>query len=140
MRAVFRPVTLAVLAIVAAAVAVLFVFDPTFSTFYPGCLFYRTTGLLCPGCGSLRALHQLLHGNFATALRYNPLLLLTLFLVGIIAAARLFRRNDSAPTTVASTRSPLALHPAWIWGYLALALAFWVCRNLPGPVFALLRP
>ena len=136
----FRPVTLAVFAIVAAAAAVLFTFDPTFSSFYPGCLFYRTTGLLCPGCGSLRALHQLLHGNFVTALRFNPLLFLTFILVGIITAVKLLRRNDSAPTIGASARSPLALHPAWIWGYLGLALAFWVLRNLPGPVFALLRP
>lgn len=98
------------------------------------------TGLLCPGCGSLRALHQLLHGNFATALRFNPLLFVTLLLVGFIAATKLLRRKNVLPVVESPTNSPLALHPAWIWAYLGLALAFWVCRNLPGPAFALLRP
>jgi hypothetical protein len=125
---------------VATTAAVLFVFDPGLSSFYPGCFFYRSTGLLCPGCGSLRALHQLLHGNFATALRFNPLLFVTLFLVGLIIAARLLRRKKVPPIAAASTPAFLPLHPIWIWAYLGLALAFWVLRNLPGPVFALLRP
>jgi hypothetical protein len=61
-----------VLAVLAGVV--LFCFDPSRSAFYPVCLFHKTTGLLCPGCGSLRALHELLHGHLATAWRFNPLL------------------------------------------------------------------
>ena len=47
--------------------AVLFFFNPAQSGFYPFCVFHRTTGLLCPGCGSLRALHQLLHQRICTS-------------------------------------------------------------------------
>lgn len=140
MRAVFRPVTLVVFAIVAAAAGVLFAFDPNFSSFYPGCVFYHATGLLCPGCGSLRALHQLLHGNVITALRFNPLLFVTLFLLGVVAASKVLRRKNVAPIAGSPTGSSWTVHPAWIWVYLGLALVFWVCRNLPGPVFAFLRP
>src|SRR2546421_11472933 len=50
--------------------AVLFWFEPTQHAFYPICAFHRTTGLLCPGCGSLRALHQLLHGQVAAAFHF----------------------------------------------------------------------
>jgi len=43
---------------------VLFLFDPSQYHFYPRCVMYTTTGLLCPGCGSQRALHHLFHGHF----------------------------------------------------------------------------
>src|SRR5690348_15182815 len=59
----------------------LFWFDPSQSALYPLCYFHRLTGLWCPGCGSLRALHQLLHGNLSAALHYNALLVLSLPLI-----------------------------------------------------------
>jgi hypothetical protein len=54
------------------AVAVLFLFDPSTAGFYPVCQLHELTGLQCPGCGGLRALHQLSHGRFAAAWRLNP--------------------------------------------------------------------
>src|SRR5512138_2851634 len=56
--------------------AILFFFNPAHSSFYPFCLFYKTTGLLCPGCGGLRATHQLLHGHVPEALHLNALFVL----------------------------------------------------------------
>src|SRR5262245_53996639 len=61
---------------VLAAFTVLFFFEPGRYSFYPRCLFPQATGLLCPGCGSLRATHQLLHGHVAEAFRLNALLVL----------------------------------------------------------------
>lgn len=61
----------------------LFFFDPETAGFYPPCLFKTVLGAQCPGCGSLRAAHQLLHGNFAAAWALNP----TLMIVGPLAAA-----------------------------------------------------
>src|ERR1035438_1340940 len=57
---------------------VLFCFDPRQYHFYPICLFHQTTGLLCPGCGALRAMHQLLHGHLAVAFQFNPMLIVSL--------------------------------------------------------------
>jgi Protein of unknown function (DUF2752) len=54
-----------------AALSLLFFFDPAAGLFYPPCLFRSVLGMACPGCGSLRAIHQLLHGNFAAAWRLN---------------------------------------------------------------------
>jgi hypothetical protein len=34
----------------------------------------------------------------------------------------------------------LGLRPAWLWLILAAVLVISVLRNLPGPLFALLRP
>ena len=113
------------------AAVLLFLFDPTSSSFYPTCLFHQMTGLLCPGCGSLRAMHQLLHGHLATAFRFNPLLMLALPL-GAGFALVSWRR----------ARAGQSLNPPglgkWLWIYLALGLAFTVWRNIPGTMFATL--
>ncbi len=63
------------MAVTALSAMVIFEFEPSRFSFFPVCLFHKMTGLLCPGCGSLRALHQLLHGNLSLAFAFNPLLL-----------------------------------------------------------------
>ena len=56
---------------------VLYFFDPaTSSNIYPPSLSREWGGVYCAGCGTLRALHQLLHGNWRTAFRLNPLILI----------------------------------------------------------------
>ena len=64
---------------------VLYFFDPATAGFYPACLFRLVTGIPCPGCGSLRAMHQLLHGHFAAAFALNPLLVLGLLVAAAFA-------------------------------------------------------
>ena len=54
---------------------------------WPGCWFRALTGIPCPTCGCTRCLLALTHGDFAAALRLNPLfsvgcLALTLWLAG----------------------------------------------------------
>lgn len=56
-----------------ATLAVVYRFPPSENTFYPRCLFFTTTHWLCPGCGSTRALHALLHLDLKSALHYNAL-------------------------------------------------------------------
>lgn len=54
-----------------------FRFDPAQYPF-PKCPFIAITGYQCPGCGSQRALHLLLHGQVDDALQANPLFVLAL--------------------------------------------------------------
>jgi len=61
------------LAAVLGGLAVVYLFPPTEHSFYPRCPIYLTTHWLCPGCGSTRALHALLHFNIQSALHYNAL-------------------------------------------------------------------
>ncbi len=115
------------------ATGALFWFDPSRFHFYPLCMFHSTTGLLCPGCGSLRALHQLLHAHPVTAFHCNPLLVLSLPFLLWYGVARTVRRRRGLPTTG-------ILRPGWFWLFLAVVVIFGVVRNLPGEPFAWLRP
>src|SRR5271155_2956468 len=66
------------LAAVAAAIVMLHSFDPATSGLFPPCPLLYLTGWYCPGCGSLRAMHQLLRGNLHAAWALNPLTILLL--------------------------------------------------------------
>ena len=52
--------------------------DPADSGLFPPCLFREITGYQCPGCGALRALHQMFNGHILAAASYNPLVLAAL--------------------------------------------------------------
>lgn len=51
-------------------------YNPENTSFFPKCPVYMLTGYKCPGCGSQRAFHHLFQGDFLTAFRYNPLMIL----------------------------------------------------------------
>ncbi len=61
---------------VASVMFIFFYIDPSIHPFFPKCPFLAVTGLQCPGCGSQRAIHQLLHLNIASAFRQNPIVVL----------------------------------------------------------------
>ena len=86
---------------------------------FPICPFRLLTGWNCPGCGALRMVHDVLHGDLAAAVNDNVLLLVGIpVLVGSIL---LRRRRGRSPLTV-----PAAVTLA------VVALAWTVVRNLPG--------
>ena len=97
-------------------------------------MFYTLTGLYCPGCGTLRGLHQLLHGNLIAAFGYNPFSMLMLPIIGYAFLSALL----AAPWI---KRLPAVFtHPAFIRGLLVAVLTFWVLRNLPVFPFTVLAP
>jgi hypothetical protein len=97
--------------------ASLFLFNPETAGLFPPCPSRWLTGLSCPGCGTLRALHHLLNGNLMIALGFNPLMIASLPLLGW-----------------------MWFRPAWMfqrwapWTVFTVLLAYGVLRNvLPGP-------
>ena len=52
---------------IAGGVVLLYVAAPTPDSYFPRCLFHMLTGLHCPGCGSTRCLHALVHGDLPQA-------------------------------------------------------------------------
>lgn len=68
----------AVSVLLVAALYIFYTFDPEAQPLFPRCPFLLVTGYECPGCGSQRAIHSLLHLNVGAAFRYNAFMLLAL--------------------------------------------------------------
>ncbi len=115
-----------------AVIAVLFAFDPGQYGFYPRCMFKAQTGLDCPGCGGLRAMHQLLHGHVAAAFTLNPLLILS---APFFAAAGLTNRWRRVTGRQGPPRQPRLT-----WLLLAVVVAFGILRNVTGVSLSAINP
>ena len=118
----------------AAGLTMTYLFDPRNPGLYPICPFFGLTNCYCPGRGTLRALHQLMHGNVAAAFGYNTYAMLALPVVAYsFAVGGLRAYGLPAP--------PRVFVPAlWIWALLVAVLAFWLLRNLPFGPFPILAP
>jgi hypothetical protein len=108
-----------------AAVAVLFVFDPSTAGFFPVCALHELTGWQCPGCGGLRAVHQLSHGHIAAAWRLNP------FVVGLLPVALWLGVREAARAFTGREWPGLVTRPVFGWLLAGGLVLFGVLRNVP---------
>ncbi len=111
-----------------AVVGMLAVVDPSEPGHYPLCPFKALTGLDCPGCGTLRGIHDLSTGNLTGALDHNVLAVLAVPLLvwAWLGWARRSYQGLARP----------APHPRWIpLTVLGVVLGWWLVRNLPGMPF-----
>ena len=101
---------------------VYFLFNPLEAKWMPKCMLYVLTGWECPGCGSQRAIHALLHGDLREAFHANALLVVLLPILFFLAL-----------TELQSNRFPRlfkAFHrPATIITLAVVILAWGVVRN-----------
>ncbi|WP_373693810.1 DUF2752 domain-containing protein [Aequorivita flava] len=114
---------------------VYYTYDPSENGFFIPCPFHYLTGFHCPGCGSQRAIHLLFRGDIFGAFRFNPLMVLTIpilvYGLGITIVNWIFGT---------SYRFLLFYSKVFIFGYFALAVIYWVLRNIPIYPFNLLAP
>jgi len=110
------------------------IFDPATSGIFPPCPLRYVTGWYCPGCGSLRAIHALLHGNLRQAWAMNVLtVLFAPFIVyGLASQLHLQIRGRTLPG--------IMLPAVWIRALCVVIVLFGILRNLPLPPFNLLAP
>ncbi len=109
-------------------------FDPAHSLLFPPCPLRYFTGLYCPGCGSLRAMHALLHGELRQAFAMNSLTVILLPFLGCGLVSEVSSRLWGRPLVM--TRLPAE----WIRALFAVIVLFGVARNLPFHPFDLLAP
>ena len=124
-----------ILLLVIIGVAVLFYFlDPIKYTIFPQCLFHSLTGGYCPGCGSQRALHSLLHLDFASVAGYNFLFLPAALFILYHYTHPLLNKAFSwkLPNLFYMKQTP--------WIVLTIVILFWIARNLPWYPFNVLAP
>jgi Protein of unknown function (DUF2752) len=120
-----RSTVILIWSLLLAGAAYLFVFEPGKSGFFPGCPFRLLTGFTCPGCGTTRALHQILHGHFAAAFMLNPLLVLAIpFLLFALLRYSVIVMRGGVPR-------PNALPAPVIYALFVIIVSFWIFRNTP---------
>lgn len=128
-----RPFRVALfLAAVGVCAVSLYCIEPTACRLAPRCPFHVLTGLHCPGCGTLRAMHHLLHGDWLGACDRNVLAVIAL--PGVL----LYLARDYGlvrwPTGVQSPR-------AWpAWSIVATIAVYTMLRNVPLYPFSVLAP
>lgn len=98
------------------------------------CLFRRTVGLPCPGCGMTRAFAALARGEWWDALQLHPfayLLAAQLAALWLVAGWWILRRGETPwrGPAAAATRSRLT---AFVLVQVAAYLAFWTGRVATG--------
>ncbi|MUL40791.1 DUF2752 domain-containing protein [Streptomonospora sp. PA3] len=106
--------------------------DPNEPGHYPTCPWLLVTGTWCPGCGTMRAIHALTNLDVVGAVQMNALMTAIAPLVAYSYFRWLYRSFRPAPPGTAPKR---AVHPAWLYLFLAVLLAFWLVRNLPFGAF-----
>lgn len=105
------------------------------SALLPTCLFHEWTGLHCPGCGGTRAFHALADADPLGALRMNPLGVLL-----IVGVALLALRTSWEALFPDRKWLRLPYSDRWAWWGIAVVGLFFVARNLPWWPFTQLAP
>ena len=101
-------------------------FDPAKYVFFPKCPFRLLTGgLRCPGCGSQRAIHALLNLEFKEAFLHNPMVIISIPFLLLLAAASIMK--DSQPDFYNKMNSSLLSKLL-----LVLFIGWWIIRNIFG--------
>ena len=94
------------------------------------CVFLSATGFYCPGCGGLRAVHDLVHGHPVQALQSNALGLALCALLGVIWLGWFVGRWRDRPVTWDRWFTPAAA-----WTLVGVMVLFSVLRNTPWGVW-----
>jgi len=117
------------ISIIALFVILIFVykfFDPLAHDFFPKCPFLVITGYQCAGCGSQRAIHELLNLNISGAWHQNALLVVSL---PYIFFGLIYNLIPEPSERILYWRKIL-FGPRAIIVVMILIVSFWVGRNV----------
>jgi hypothetical protein len=109
----------------AALIAVYFLLDPAQSGIFPRCPFLLLTGYECPGCGSQRAIHHLLHLRIGCAFRENALFAVLIPYVAMGIYLEYFGGKKRFPKLLSLLFGKRAAALLFL-----IILIFWVGRNV----------
>jgi hypothetical protein len=118
--------------VVIASLILLFV-NPLEQLAWLRCPVNLTTGLYCPGCGSLRAIHALLNGDLLSALSYNLLTVAVLPVLLVVGIQSLLRALQGRSSTI-------QVRPLVAWSVFGIVIVFTILRNLPFDSLRCLHP
>ncbi|WP_312556170.1 DUF2752 domain-containing protein [Empedobacter brevis] len=98
----------------------------------PSNLFF---GINCPGCGSQRAIHHLLHFEFIEALQYNALLIIAFPFLMYITLIWLYNFIFEK-----EIRIKLFYKNRFVWTLFFIVIVYGIIRNIPIYPFTLITP
>ena len=104
---------------------VLYLYRPE-SLQIPRCPFLQLTGWQCPGCGSMRGFHALLHGDIGRVLRLNVMLIPGLIYFAFLVLLELTRPHNLRAERLYRRFSGRTAS----WIIFALIIVWGVGRNL----------
>lgn len=93
-----------------------------------GCPVHAATGGWCPGCGSTRAVHELLHGDLAATMAAHPLVIPAVVLLGSLWLAAVVRQVRPTARSFTATDLPVPVVAAIGVAFVGLTIA----RNAVG--------
>lgn len=111
------------LVLIAVASAIYYFFDPSDTVWMPRCLWKTLTSTDCPGCGTQRMIHALMHGDISAALKANAFAMCMLPVIVFLIWLELTR--ESHPRLYARVH-----RHSHIWTLAGFVLAWWILRNL----------
>jgi hypothetical protein len=115
-------------------ITLFYFWNPENNILFPKCLFYSATNLYCPGCGSQRAIHQILHGHIFTGLKYNYLIGFLTLVLGYMLYVFIIKEYFKKPIKNVFHK-PIATKLI-----LLVVILFWILRNIPIYPFNILAP
>jgi hypothetical protein len=127
MKKIFR---ISLLTVFFSLAGLLYFFNPATSKLFPPCPFYTITGFYCPGCGSQRALHNILNMDPVSAVKNNFLVIPALLVIIYNLICEIIKPEQQN----------ILYHKSAPWLVLCIINIFWVFRNIPAWPFNLLAP
>ena len=89
------------------------------------CIFYKVTGLMCPGCGVTRMVRSIIALDFSSAFHYNPVVFVTspilLYFVGKSYLCWLFNKKQKERLW----------EKVLLYLVIVLLLGYGILRNIP---------
>lgn len=113
----------AVTSVMVILAVVYFFIDPMEVRWMPKCIWKVATGTDCPGCGSQRMAHAIMHGDLRGAWRANAYALCMLPLMAMLLWLEIFRARHSRLYRMVHS-------PAVVGGLAASVLVWWIVRNV----------
>lgn len=104
--------------------SIIHMFQINYQLFLLPCLFYKITGLYCPGCGGTRSVHALMDGHLFSSIRYNPIVL-----YGVFIYLWYMISNTIEYVSKHKIKVGMKYHDTYLWIGLAILILFCLLRN-----------
>ena len=129
-----RLINVGLLILITVLAVLFFVLNPDQHSIFPRCIFNSVTGYYCPGCGSQRAIHDLLHLNIAGVVSHNILFIPAFLLIFYHYLAPVVNR-------IFTWKLPnIFYYKSTPWIIFGIVILFWILRNISYYPFSVLAP